>query len=331
MKIRETSNLELNEILPWDTIVRHPEEQNIDDVPFDYYANMVDLHRFLAETLVQDSFMKTLSKPEGFRDWILACHKLVCEGFGGNRQYSGQSKHEEGPTCYEMRGEWRGPKDFIKLHMCDDVMTRILDVAMFYDDEFARGLDDKLEWIVKYRATGIIQVIHTSGIEGPKMEIVPKAFSTSVEEIKRYMLDVAQNVLIYIKGDEHWRFYYPGPKYISQFLEVMRKNLQYTLRSMQENSINEALTFLASYYQAGVRSQALRGVWNSLLMAQVNLLITLMGFNRVPHRQHDTIAMILEEETNQRYFRDFVTGDIHVEYKFPPQIFEVKKTLVSKK
>ena len=308
--------LMLNEQLPYTTIVRYPWEQQLADVPLAYYKNMVDLSNFLSGSLgvtlshspLLLSMTTTLGDQKKFNEWILECHKIASTGIDGSRVYKGRSNRRVS-IIKDVSG-FRGNKQkvVLKIDPRKNTATAIYKVARYFDDPLVQGTRSLDEW-VDFHSDDFLEIYRTSDLpqgEIPSIISIADAKNFSIE----YVPNFGGNVLCGFKYSDEFEYYYPGSKFIDNYLGLMRKHLIDMISYYKNGDVTNALSSLASYYQVGVRSQAVRGVWNSVLMSHVNEIIYRMGYKRVSHIIHDYLALLMKDEVNfKKYFVNMITAN----------------------
>jgi len=322
--------MKLHEIIPYQSMIRWPSVQAMEDVPIDYMRNCVDLGYFLKDTFGIDSEgiysgiseeCRTILRDSGiFSEWLLKCHEIICLGAEGDRPYGGKSDSNINPSRYA--GKLRNGDSQVIAILHKSQQQNVFMVAAAYNDCFAGNYPDFESWDLGRNNKGILRILSMGGISGSGMESLdterlPGTYRSadihaSLGAEEAYQPDLAGNLLYSAPSSEVIFYYPPGESYIPQYLGVMRQQLTHVFDSIEQNNAGTALEALAGYYQAGIRSQAVRGIWNSVLMGQVNEVLDLMGCNRLPHTELDFMAFCFEEKTFQKFFSDLAAERINI-------------------
>ena len=96
--------------------------------------------------------------------------------------------------------------------------------------------------------------------------------------------------------------YYPDPKFLNQYLEVMQEKLQDIITSNSEISDHKLLSSIASYYQYGINTHMFENINQSLFANQMNALLQVFGYNPINHGILDFVAMRLQPVNFVKYF-----------------------------
>ncbi len=98
----------------------------------------------------------------------------------------------------------------------------------------------------------------------------------------------------------------PNPKYYGEYLRQMEGRLTQFREIAEQGVSDEALTFVAQYYQYGINAQMFEKVNQSLLMNQVNAMLKKLGLKPISHGVMDFAGQRLQPENFTRYFIDEV-------------------------
>jgi hypothetical protein len=311
----------LHQEIPYQSMIRWPQLQKLEDVPVDYLKNCADLSNVLTTSfgIAQDDgtislsnqFKVTLGDPQRFTDWVLDCHRTVCLGSGGNRPYGGRSDGNINPS--EYAGKLRTDDTQVIAILHQSQQRNVFAVAVGSGDPLACGHRDFEAWF-KARRSGVVlkyfpvQEIPGRGLESLVIGNLPGPYASTdigsrVALEESYKPNLSGN-LLYAAADSEVIFYYPpGVEYIRQFLNVMRIRLIAVCNAIEQRHSEAMLTALAGYYQTAIRSQAVRGIWNSVLMGQVNEILHLTHHTRLSHMELDILAFCLEDKPFQAFFR----------------------------
>ncbi|HLD43482.1 MAG TPA: hypothetical protein VJB08_05880 [Candidatus Nanoarchaeia archaeon] len=266
---------ELQQKIPYESMVRCPDLQSLESVPYNYMTNMVDLSDFLSSSF--DCWKEIVSEASAFTQWILWCHEIAGSGKDGNRLYSGRSK--VGFSHNKHLGKLRRTNRlFITLK--ENRLREVHQRAQQLEDSFS---DEP--WIQDPPR----KLFRCAGIE------------YQVTYVDRPPLLPSDACII--RGFQHTKdavVSFPHPLHIPDYHNRMCSYLSGAFESLNEPI--QSLQALASYYKLGVMSQSTHAIWNSVLMAQLNEFYSLLGFNRIPHEYHDAYALILEGPSFQKYF-----------------------------
>ena len=99
--------------------------------------------------------------------------------------------------------------------------------------------------------------------------------------------------------------HYPNPKYIHQYLSMLKKILQ-KITGYTDCSGNILLSSIALYYQYAINTHLFENINQSLFANQMNALLQLFGYNPIEHGILDFVAMRLQPENFVTYFIDEV-------------------------
>lgn len=99
--------------------------------------------------------------------------------------------------------------------------------------------------------------------------------------------------------------YYPDPKFLNQYLQVMKENLE-EITSISNTSDKGLLSKIALYYQYGINTHMFENINQSLFANQMNTLLQVFGFKPINHGILDFAAMRLQPDNFVRYFIDSV-------------------------
>jgi hypothetical protein len=323
---------ELNRAFPFESMIRWPHLQRLEDIPIEYMENCLDLSRFLKDSLgvspgapfsrVADPFRKILEHSELFTAWMLECHRQICLGAEGNRPYQGKSSVNVNPS--NLAGKLRDRNSHIFAVFRRVTQRNVFNIASPYRDPLAAGVTGFEEWEKTAKEQGVLEYLTLEGIEGRGMEALDRAQlpgpyleATVDEQIpskEAYHPDLCGNLLHQAPGSEVIFYYYPGCEFIPKYFDRMRQRLVEILDAVSQRDLERMLRELAGFYQAGIRSQAVTGIWNSMLMGQVNELLELAGYGRLSHMEIDIWAFCLREEVFFRFFPDLVTGRFKVRF-----------------
>jgi len=195
----------------------------------------------------------------------------------------------------------------------------IINAACHYSDPLAENHVVFDGWNDARKGKTMVKFLRMNGIHGPGLEALdigqmpgPYKSSAIKKEVARneqYRPNLSGNILYAAPSSEVIFYYPPGEEYIPQYLNLMREKFNSLVQAIAQKDGQSALYALAGYYQAGIRSQAVRGIWNSVLMGQVNEMRSLMGLNRLPHMELDFLAFCLKEELFARLFYELGAGE----------------------
>ncbi len=286
---------QLNAKLPWETIVRNPKQTSIDEIDTDYYQNVVEVAEFVRESVgytdrVSEEFRATLEN--GFEEWILECHRIMCTGKDGTREYHGQA---DDIKAANYAGQLRKDNE-VHYRFDPTILELVYDVAIEAGDQFTRGTKTFTEWQEKAKS------------EFLTYHLIPGAV-TDAESIENLKADGAFGTTHYAEEDDLIVHGFPDHTYIGDYLKIMNAHLGVMANALDEGDENRAFASMCKYYATGIRSQAVPGVWNSVLMTQANEFLDMMGLKRTHHLIWDVLSFTLETDNFTQYFAS------HMQYK----------------
>jgi len=282
----------LNEELPWETIVRYPTQTSLDKISLTYYQNTVEVMQYVRETVgfdgsrVSDEFHAVLE--DGFKDWLLEGHRIAVLGKKGKRKYKGQS--DPRIPVLDNAGKLRTDNKVV-YPFSKAGLEMIFDVAKEKGDTFTFDAENFEEWQEKIREGFTVHSL----IPGVKFE---------EEDLDRFKKEGAFGFSYCNKGSSLVEHVFPDHSFIESYLGVMNQYLKRMVDSLEKGNQGRTFGSIAKYYVTGIRSQAVVGVWNSLLMTQVNEFLDMAGFERTRHWMYDLLAMSLSSNNFAQYFSD---------------------------
>jgi len=110
-----------------------------------------------------------------------------------------------------------------------------------------------------------------------------------------------------ISGDKI-QFDYPAPKYIRLYLAEMAKSLEFIHQQLQSGAPDRELVLkaLARYYHLVAVGHPFLRVNNSLVMAEVNVVLLQIGMNTVPHGDLDYLMRSLDSADAEQVFVAYI-------------------------
>ena len=104
------------------------------------------------------------------------------------------------------------------------------------------------------------------------------------------------------------RYEYPAPKFLKIYLQEMKKSFDQIYESLHQSSPDRdaALKALAHYYHLSMIGHPFQRANNSLVMAQVNTTLKLLGLKPVFHGELDFVVRSLDSAEAENEFLNYV-------------------------
>lgn len=288
----------LNKLLPMDSIVRYPEKSQIEDIPINYWINCVQLTNYIRKIIfsvknylqINAEYINILKDSELFKQHVLQCHSIMCRGLNGTSIYwgIGGSNIKNG-----YLSKLRRTNILAEAQIPAEAFTYVQKIAKSFRDPLENAFTTNQYYVAFMRLENISEpYLEREGIKAIRMYnhkiSVPKS-SVPIAYMK--------------KGDQICHYFYPSYEYIPKYLEVMRINLM-NIFSNDKVSGDSLFDNLSQFYLAGIRSQAVKKVWNSVLHVYMNEIQYTFGYERSSHGMDDAFAFLLQPETFKNYYKD---------------------------
>lgn len=326
----------LNQKLPGYTITRSWDSGSETDQLFgvngasemisqNYWENAASVSDYLQRLDDTNVLDKCATDQVAFSKLLIKLHLIQTKGLLRDKEYGGQSINIT--PSENWQSEYRSPEFKVYMRISPELTRRIVDYMNIVDQkDFSDGKNFTLNLVQIERRTDTM--VHTFTVDAytprpllPFSSINRYVAEESTEELftENSPVSTRRNTPIAFFLDEAIitgklpenseekdivRVAFPSAAYIPAYLELMRANLQNVLSAKEKKA---QIHFLANAYQAGIRCQAFETVWNSEMMGMVNFFLSKkLQMNPIAHGSLDAYALLLSEESFEKYFENFV-------------------------
>lgn len=293
------------------------------EISRNYWENAIKVSEYLEKLYNREILQKTTSSQSSFEKFLKKLHVIQSLGILRDKPYGGQSFGIK----FNKNWEYNFRDLDIKIHaiVTASLAEKLIETCKIKDDKYFRKF--YTDRYGTFRKT-----VHEKEWTSPLSLYIPppipgirpierKDIKSSIKEICELNTVIYPNrtsILViaadksYVTEEESEEknkkmliIGYPSAKYIGQYLNIMRENLN---KMFKERNSLKKINFLASAYQAGIRSQAFETVWNSEMMGIVNFLLQKeMNLKPISHSNIDFYAFVLSENSFCDFFAQFIT------------------------
>jgi len=298
--------------MPYESTIRFPSQQSKEDIPVNYLLNILDLSEFIVSTFSRNgkntkySLDDILENSITFTKWLLRGHEIMCAGSKGNTPYSGFVEANYDPI--DFAGKIRGDNTLMQTTLEFSYLKAIFSYAEHYGDDFAQSFSDFQLWDENRKKNGIVRVLSLpfENLDFDKAFNIEILNSKSIFDQEKKIPEVSDCILYSPHNSANAYFYHPKASALPQYLFAMHNQFKQLVENIREDNTEKSLSALANYYQIGIRALPVMGVWNSLLMAQVNEMIDAQNLTRIPHIHMDHMALCIDNKNFKQIFSDFI-------------------------
>lgn len=273
---------EMEAQVPSAAIVRHP-SQRPSDVDPEYWQNMIDLNRFVTESLLEEKDPAIVLGDGGkFMEWVSDCHKRAA-----NREYRGHTAAREAWRPVLVPGVYREIDDVRYEHAVK--FEEVLEIAARLGDALPEKMDEGKPFAIPME--GIKQEFGDDEIEVLNEQ---RGYNLPVVDPRLPTFDPKKRLYRHPDSTDRNR---------SAYLSIARESLL-KLMTGETKGQEGIMNGIADAYRALVSLHPFPGVNNSCIWGIMNPVLEHFGFQRLSHGRLDYEAMFLEGESWRDRFKE---------------------------